>query len=186
VGRAGWAYDCLLQFAEHWVAPNGLHFNVELHDAGVSVYRRHDSGRAPGPFTIEANCAVSAGISGMLLQGWGDTLRVFPSIPEHWRDVAFRSLRAEGAFQVSAIRRDGRTVWVKIVAGAERRVRLKAPFDGRPVTVVGAELVREGKHFLGTLRKGQEVVLSAAEESISMEQAVLLIRASRAPRLGLI
>jgi hypothetical protein len=35
-------------------------------------------------------------------------------VPAGWKDAAFRTLRAEGAFLVSAVRRDGRLVLVEI------------------------------------------------------------------------
>ena len=45
----------------------------------------------------------------ILLQSWGGTIRIFPGVPESWKDVTFHNLRAEGAFLVSAQRRDGKT-----------------------------------------------------------------------------
>jgi hypothetical protein len=128
LGRKGWAYDCLRQFADHWTGPNGLHFNADLAQSGMSGYRYPEG--AHGPFTIEANCGIAAGIGDMLVQGWGDRVRVFPAVPDHWRDVAFRELLTEGAFRVSAIRRDGRSVWVRIRATVDRTLRLRDPFTG--------------------------------------------------------
>jgi|GEM_PF-3793399 len=48
----------------------------------------------------------------MLLQSWSPTpgkldsevVRVFPAVPDAWRDVEFNDLRAEGGYRVSATR----------------------------------------------------------------------------------
>ena len=57
-------------------------------------------------------------IQEMLLQSWGDRLRVFPAVPSEWQDVQFARLRGEGAFLVSACREQGKTKWVHIEAEA--------------------------------------------------------------------
>jgi alpha-L-fucosidase 2 len=180
VGRAEFAYDCLLQFAEYWIGPNGLHFNRDTRCTGRTLF--YGAARA---FTMEANCAVAAGINDMLVQGWGDILRVFPAVPAHWRDVAFRDLLAEGAFRVSAIRNEGRTVWVRIGAGVARPLRLRDPFGGAPVSVSGGVLDREGDHFVGKLAAGQEVTLCLPGTTGGVEAAITAIRRSDTSRIGL-
>ena len=154
VGRQEFAYDCLLHFITYWVGPNGLYFNRDTRNTGTTAYHGQDL-----KFTMEANCAVSAGISDMLVQGWNNVMRIFPAVPAHWLDIAFRDLLTEGAFRVSAIRRDGRTVWVKIVAGIARKLRLRNPFGDAPVKIVGAKKVQEGNMFVADLKKGQEIVI---------------------------
>lgn len=180
VGRAEFAYDCLRQFAEYWIGPNGLHFNRDWRETGVTAYRGGDL-----PFTMEANCAVSAGISDMLLQGWRDVVRVFPAVPGHWRDVDFRDLLTEGAFRVSAARHDGRTAWVRVRAGVARRLRLRDPFAGGPFSAVGADLRREGDLLIADLDAGQEVTLVRQGEEANLERSAALVRASDCSRLGL-
>ena len=74
--------------------------------------RRSDRRRASRkftyrPFTLEGNFAFAAGIQEMLLQSHTGMIRVFPAVPAAWKDAAFSSLRAQGAFLVSARRVDG-------------------------------------------------------------------------------
>jgi len=180
VGRAEFAYDCLLHFAEYWVAPNGMHFNRDLRKTGTTAFRGDDL-----QFTMETNCGVSAGISDMLVQGWRDTVRVFPAVPGHWRELAFRDLLTEGAFNVSAIRRDRRTVWVRVEATVDRGLRLMNPFDGGAVQVSGGTLRREGDVFVGDLAAGQVVTLALEGESVDLGGAVKAVRGSDTSRLGL-
>ncbi len=83
VKKAGWAYDSLLQFYQYWIGPNGLHFNRDVHGSGRSEYGNtfvDSSFYGTLPFTMEANCAVSAGINDMLVQGWEDTVWIFPAV----------------------------------------------------------------------------------------------------------
>jgi len=180
VGRGEFAYDCLLHFAEYWIGPNGLHFNRDARCTGTTLYC--GSARA---FTMEANCGIAAGINDMLLQGWGDVIRVFPAVPCHWRDLAFRDLLTEGAFRVSAIRRASRTVWVRVRAGVARTVRLRDPFGETPVWGRGGVLERVGGLFVGELAAGQEVTLGLQGETGDLEAAAADVRRSDTSRLGL-
>ncbi len=180
VGRPEFAYDCLLHFAEYWIGSSGLHFNRDVRRTGVTLFCGDDR-----PFTMEANCGIAAGINDMLVQGWGDIVRVFPAVPSHWRDVVFRGLLTEGAFTVSAIRRESRTVWVTIRAGVAATVRLRDPFGDVPVAVTGGALAREAGMFVGELAAGQEVVLCLEGESGDMAAALAAVKRSDTSRLGL-
>jgi hypothetical protein len=126
---------------------------------------------------MEANCAIGAGISDMLLQGWGDTLRIFPAVPDRWRDIGFRDLLAEGAFRVSAVRRDGRTVWVNVRANVSSRMRLRDPFGGAPFEAQGPEVRREGTDLLAELPAGEAITLRLAGDGMPWEPTGALKRA---------
>lgn len=69
---------------------------------------------------IETPLSGARSLHEMVLQSWGDTIRVFPAIPGAWSELSFRDLRTEGAFLVTARRKAGRTVYVRIesLAGA--------------------------------------------------------------------
>lgn len=56
----------------------------------------------------------------MLLQSWGGKIRVFPAVPEEWKDITFHNWLAEGAFEVSAKLTDGKPEYIiiKSLAGA--------------------------------------------------------------------
>ena len=69
---------------------------------------------------VEAGPVIETPLSGvqsmfdMLLQSWGDRIRIFPAVPSAWQNVAFSDLRTEGAFLVTAERRDGQTHFVSV------------------------------------------------------------------------
>ena len=185
LGRAGWAYDCLLQFAERWIGPNGLHFNADLRDSGMSIFRQDRYADRPPPFTMEANCAVSAGISDMLVQGWGGILRLFPAAPERWNDAAFWNLLTEGAFRVSAVRQAGRTVWARVTAGVDSALRLRDPFGGEPYTASRDPVRRETDLLVCDLEKGGELILQLDGVTVDLGEVATRVRQSDVSLLGL-
>ncbi|MGW3659856.1 glycosyl hydrolase family 95 catalytic domain-containing protein [Streptomyces sp. NPDC005151] len=76
-----------------------------------------------GP-VIETPLAGAQSLHDMVISSWGGVVRVFPAVPSTWDDVAFHNLRAEGAFEVSAVRRGGATAFVRVrsLAGEPCRV----------------------------------------------------------------
>lgn len=66
-----------------------------------------------GP-VIETPLSAAQCIHDMLLQSWGGKIRIFPAVPDIWKDVAYSGLRTEGAFKVSASRKDGKTQFIHI------------------------------------------------------------------------
>lgn len=66
-----------------------------------------------GP-VIETPLSGAQCIHDMLLQSWGGKIRVFPAVPSQWKDVQFKDLRTEGAFLVSAVRKGGKTSFIRI------------------------------------------------------------------------
>lgn len=78
-----------------------------------------------GP-VIETPLSAATSIQELFLQSWGDVLRIFPAVPSGWKDVSFARLRGEGAFLVSAVRKNGKTDWIRVesLAGAPCRIRV--------------------------------------------------------------
>jgi alpha-L-fucosidase 2 len=95
--RTVWA---LKQYIDAFISPNTFHLNGDFKRLGVC--RLHYR-----PFTLEGGFGAAHAIQEMLIQSWGGRIRIFPAIPEDWRDVRFWSLRTEGAFLVSAELRAG-------------------------------------------------------------------------------
>jgi hypothetical protein len=57
--------------------------------------------------------------------GYVSTIRVFPAVPDAWREVCFSDLRVEGAFLVSAARKGGKTQWIRVKSLAGELCRIK-------------------------------------------------------------
>jgi alpha-L-fucosidase 2 len=54
-------------------------------------------------------------------------VEVFPALPNTWRDVSFHNLRAEGAFLISAEKKEGVVKSVDVVAEKGGTINLKLP-----------------------------------------------------------
>lgn len=117
------ALDNLRKYEKGFILRNGFHCNGDQSGTGMSKFTYR-------PFTLEGNFLAMEAIHEMLLQSWGGIVRVFPSVSKEWADVSFTDLRAEGGFKVSAIRKKGETVWVKITATVDEDLVLLQPFDG--------------------------------------------------------
>jgi hypothetical protein len=107
---------------------------IRLMDRGLrEVFTANSFYHEGGNPVIESPLAWAAAVHELLLQSWGGCIRIFPGVPEEWGDARFETLRAEGAFLVSAERRGGRTreVRVRSLAGEPGRIvpGLPEPFE---------------------------------------------------------
>jgi len=149
IGRGDMAYAYLDAFVDTYAAgmisrANTLYYEIN----GVGT-------------TFEVPLTGASSVNDMLLQSWGDTIRIFPAVPDTWSDVSFAGLRAQGAFDVSAERRNGvlYLLRIKSLAGAPCRVRSTGI----------ATLVAQGKKDPRIVRVADDVVelrLGAGEEIV--------------------
>lgn len=107
--RSEMAAHMLRTYLDAFVMPNGMHVNGDWRERGVCILHYR-------PYTMEAECAASAAVTEMLLQSWGGRIRLFPAVPDSWRECSFADLLAEGAVTVSAERVDGVTVRAEFTA----------------------------------------------------------------------
>ena len=111
--------------------------------------------------TFESPISAQRAILDMLIQSWGDKIRVFPACPDEWKYVAFYDLRTEGAFLVSAKRSGGKTLFIGIKSLAGEPCRLKTDL-AEPIVAEGIpqSAVRRVNGLLEIdLKKGEAVVL---------------------------
>ena len=118
-----------------------------------------------GDPVIECSIVLNRSLQDMLLQSWGNKINVFPAVPKGWDTAVFHDLRAEGAFLVSAQRKEGKTQWVRVksLAGEPCRIKpgiegdLKVVSSGNPISF---KALGNGVYELG-LAKGEEAMLHA-------------------------
>lgn len=122
------AEQALETFATAFVLRNGFHCNGDQTGTGISKFTYR-------PFTLEGNFAFAAGLQEMLLQSHTGIIEVFPAIPGTWRDVSFHALRAQGAFLISAERKDGKATHLEIVSECGGTCRLRSPFSGKTLEI---------------------------------------------------
>lgn len=118
------AAQALRTFAECFCLPNTFHVNGDQSGTGKSKFTYR-------PFTLEGNFAFASGIQEMLLQSHTGIIRVFPAIPQEWKDVSFGGLRAMGAFLVSAERRAGKVVKLRVRCEKGGSLRIASPINGK-------------------------------------------------------
>ncbi|HTX20903.1 MAG TPA: hypothetical protein VMD27_03430 [Candidatus Aquilonibacter sp.] len=131
-----------------------------------------------GP-VIETPLSGAASIQQMVLQSWsmttfGTHIRVFPAVPDSWKDVSFDKMLAEGAFEVSAVRKNGKTEFVQITSLAGNPCRVETSLEGKVVASgdrkfnVTTEADRDGHPItVIDLKKGETVLLTSADENLS-------------------
>lgn len=95
---------------------------------------------------IETPLHGATAMQEMLLQSWGNRLRIFPAIPKEWPDVQFHQLRGEGAFLVSAHREQGKTKWALVHAEAGGSIEVEAQIpDAQWIASKGVTVESKGE-----------------------------------------
>jgi alpha-L-fucosidase 2 len=143
--RVGHDPDDILKNLRHWVdtaSPNGM--------------------RADNKHGTEQFSVVPSTLQEMLLQSFDGTLRLFPNWPKD-KDARFGTLRARGAFLVSAQLKSGVVSGVTIFSEKGRDCVVSNPWPGKKVRVTrnaaAAETV-SGEHF--TLKTKEDETLTIA------------------------
>ncbi|WP_425521157.1 glycosyl hydrolase family 95 catalytic domain-containing protein [Xanthomonas translucens] len=84
------------------------------------------------PFQIDGNFGGTAGITEMLLQSWGGSIRLLPALPQAWPQGQVRGLRVRGAAGVDLAWRDGRLQYARL--SSERGGHYTLAYGGQTLT----------------------------------------------------
>ena len=157
VGRKKMAWWTLKQLADVYVSCNTFNLNLDWERNGIAS--------DTDAYCQDGNMAAVAAVNEMLLQSWSGRIRVFPACPNHWREVRFDRLRAEGGVEVSAVRSEGRTLGVRLRSASETSVRLVNPFgeSGGYLGGLGIQPMANGELEVN-LAAGDAVWLTATPE----------------------
>jgi alpha-L-fucosidase 2 len=155
-GEGAWFH--LHLFWENFCLPNGLHVNGDYKWRHIAAHCRI--------VTLEGNMAAADALQEMLMQCYDGVIRVFPAIPDHWREqgVSFRTLRAEGPVLVSSAIAAGTVEYVRLKALKCGRYRLENCF-GRETAVLARadgsaeELACGDDNFEFNLSAGEEITI---------------------------
>jgi hypothetical protein len=144
LGYGDKALHCLQLYLEHF-------------DSSSTMYTEAQ----PASPVMETPPSAARCIQDMLLQSH-NAIHVFPAVPKEWKDVAFCRLLAEGAFEVSASRKDGITQFVVIKSLAGEPCRIKADL-ATPVRLTEQgerALIRDQQGIISlNLAKDEEAIL---------------------------
>ncbi|MEN8117366.1 MAG: glycoside hydrolase family 95-like protein [Bacteroidota bacterium] len=131
-----------------------------------------------GP-VLETPLSAGQSVLDMLIQSWGDKIRIFPSLPKEWTDLCFDNLRTKGAFLVSAKRNNGNTEFVKIKSLAGESCKLKIDF----VPVQSDRLIDLGKGIYQlNIDKDEEIIIQNSK--LGKTELVILPIAAQNERIN--
>ena len=149
LGDGGNAYDQLSRHMSdgRWVRPNTIYIE--------------------GSSLVECSIVAARSLQDMLLQSHGNMIKVFPAIPAAWPDAVFHDLLAEGAFEVSAERKGGKTHWVRIKSLAGEPCRVSAALGDVAKSNVPIKVLGRNQYEL-TLAKGEEAILYIGDKPPEM------------------
>jgi alpha-L-fucosidase 2 len=150
------AAQALTTFAKAFCLSNSFHANGDQTKSGLSKFTYR-------PFTLEGNFAFAAGLQEMLIQSYAGFIEIMPAIPAKWGDVSFQTLRTEGAFLVSASRKEGKLSQIEITSEKGGSTAVKISFDEWKVgssTGVKVSKSQEGMVSLN-FKPGARVILEA-------------------------
>ncbi len=157
--QADSAVNLLRIFASNFCSTNSFHLNGDQKGGQYSNFTYR-------PFTLEGNFAFAQGVHELLLQSNKRYIEIFPAVPQSWKDISFKDLRAEGAYVVSAVKENGVITQVKIKAEKDGQLRIKRPFptylsEGIDRSVIKLE---EGNLMMMPVKKGQVITFKNAFE----------------------
>jgi hypothetical protein len=97
----------------------------------------------------------------MLLQSHQGYLDVFPAVPVSWTNVSFHTLKTEGGFLVSAVKKGGKVNSIRVKATVDGMALIKKPEGHVGFKSSKQHSVVERKDGLlqMQLKKGEEVLL---------------------------
>lgn len=110
VGRSTLALTLLLDYTNRFITEDTLMFQGPVEECDLTV---HGFGRMP---TLEAGFGFVDALQNMLIQSYDGVIRVFPAAPPAWDSASFWHLRTEGAFLISAQRKEGKTEFVELIS----------------------------------------------------------------------
>lgn len=127
----------------------------------------------PNTMYMESGPVIETPLSGaqcvhdMLLQSWGKKICVFPAVPSQWKNIQFKDLRTEGAFLVSAVRKEGKTINIQIKSLAGEPCTLQTDMKNPIVKIGNATLTTKGENeYTLDLKKGETVTITTQTDAI--------------------
>lgn len=123
--------------------------------------------RESGP-VIETPLSAAQSMHDMMLQSWGGKLRIFPAVPDKWQNITYHNWRGEGAFLISAQRKNGKTTYIRIKSEAGEPCVVVTDLTN-PVFIKGGKMIepeKVGEHtWTLPLKKGEEMFIRNASNA---------------------
>lgn len=164
-GRPAMARNTLLDYADRYVTESTVHYQGPQKGCDISLY-----GYPGGNFsqTIEAGFGTIAALQELAIQSVGGVIRLFENTPPAWAEISLANMRTEGAFLISAVRREYITGFVHVKAEHGGKLRLRTDFGCDTVHVERSGEVTDCRIENGMLtldtEKGDELLIWGGEQ----------------------
>lgn len=133
------------------------------------------------PFQIDGNFGATAGMTEMLLQSHEGYISLLPAVPDQWKKIRFKGLKARGNFTVSCEYRNGKIERCEIesVVGGSVFLRCAGKDDIRVLEKtgrIGIQTEKSGNVLRFETEKGKTYVLTgfAEREKVNKPEFVAL------------
>ena len=122
---------------------------------------------AEGNPVIESPLSFATCIHDMLLQSMGGIIKVFPGTPERWGDASFYHLRSQGAFLVSAKRKEGKTQFVSVESLVGSTCVVQPDIENPLIYIngkdAGSRVTKSKNGYEIDLKKGETAIFTSTE-----------------------
>lgn len=139
--------------------------NIGISELLPNTFYVESGGKNP---VIETPLSAASATLDLLLQSWGGKIRVFPAVPDQWKDASFYQLRTMDGFLVSASLKDHQIQWIHVFSEAGEPCILRVPEWGGAMQFLpsrpGAaqpKSIAPGEWQLG-LKKGEDAYVFPA------------------------
>ena len=157
-----------------------VHMNLALKSKNLAPNTMHHEGGNPCSETHGGMCQM---LHDMLIQSWGDKIRIFPGVPAQWKDAVFHNLRTEGAFLVSAVRSEGKTAWINVSSLAGEPCVIQADFNDQMPKVLAKRNMKLTKlaanRWSLDIKKGESAVLYTGTDAPQLQIVPIVIESEQ-------
>ena len=120
-----------------------------------------------GP-VLETPPAAARSMLDMVFISVGDELRIFSGTPSSWKNVAFCNLLTEQGCEISAVRRNGKLVFLTVLPKKDCKLKLYADLK-EEMPVSGCTLEKKDDFYIINLSAGMEAAIGTKEEVMPVE-----------------
>lgn len=111
------AYSLLHDYSDHFIQENTFDCDGSNNDCAFTIHGNMG-------LTLESDGMFNEALQNFAVRSFNGCIYVMDVLPESWRDMSFYHFRTEGAFLISAQRRDGVTEFISVYSEA-----------GKPATI---------------------------------------------------
>ncbi|MEI8238427.1 MAG: glycoside hydrolase family 95-like protein [Actinomycetota bacterium] len=145
-GQPDVALGHLRDYAERWVGASTFHVQRSIRGEVPTIWNELGDLLGGDALSLEAGIAFAAAVVDLLMHDHDNVVRVFPSLPRSWPDVAFAGLRAAGGWEIAARSHAHELVAVRV--HAHRAGELVLRFPGGTGVIELRRDMRAGDEFV--------------------------------------